>query len=205
MMRHPTLIAQTPNAGARGYRFLTSAPDRIGGDVIAARMGHCALVPMGPDYVAVQRTVTQKDTNRPNATETLMLVGVDVERLTTAECGRLTEVLSGLLNRIDEAISEIDWDADGAELVVPSRRLARWLRSEVGPFPVCDAQSPSVPLPDRRAKLWWTLQRILAVAAVVGIVVAVWSVVDDTDEPPPTKKTTPTSRAKSLRHPGAGR
>jgi hypothetical protein len=138
-MVFPSLIAETPNAGKWGYRFLVSDGALIGDASVSAFVskGRAESQVVGGNYIAVRHKVTQRTTGRPDAGETLVLVGVDTASLTDEEQGHVITTLRSRLPEIDAAAQEIDWSTE-KRLVVPQRRLAEWVSEAIRSLPVAD-------------------------------------------------------------------
>ena len=131
------LIAETPNAGTLGYRFLVSSSGIFIGDAAAAafvgnRRSHLQVV--GVDYITVRHKVIQRHTGRSDADETLVLVGVDTSRLGPEEEAKLIRSLQALLPAIDTVARKIDWTTE-KRLIVPQPALAEWISEDFRSLP----------------------------------------------------------------------
>jgi hypothetical protein len=134
----PILIAETPNAGTLGHRFLVSDGSPILGDLIISEFIQHACKQaqrVGGNYIGVRREVVQYTTGRPGAYETLVLVGVDSARIPAAEQQRIIDILRARLTELDAVVRAIDWRTE-KRLVVPNRTLASWLADGLRDLPV---------------------------------------------------------------------
>lgn len=137
-MKTPILIAETPNAGKWGYRFLVSAGANIGDATVSAFVSKGrgeSLI--GGNYLAVRHNVIQRSTGRPDAGETLMLVGVDTSQISNEKRSQIVATLRSLLDKLDAVVQEIDWTNE-KRLVVPHRSLAEWLSKDIRSLPTAD-------------------------------------------------------------------
>jgi hypothetical protein len=134
-MGGPFLIAETPNAGSRGHRFLVSseAPASDGAISTYVRSSRASDETEGEGYVAVRRKVKQRCTGRPGAEEILVLVGVDASQFREDARKELFEKLHSLLPGIDDIAGGIDWSLE-TRLVVPSEGLTAWIRDHLAPW-----------------------------------------------------------------------
>ena len=130
----PFLIAETPNAGSRGHRFLV--PPGCGWDDgrVAAfvHRGRDDGERIGVNYIAVARGATQHSSGRA-ARVVLALVGVDTAKLSTDERDRIVRRLRDLLGEIDAVVARHPW-AGEQRLVVPFPELKVWLESDFPPL-----------------------------------------------------------------------
>ena len=138
-MESPSLIVEIPNAGRRGHRFLVSDGATIGDATVSAFIsrGRSHAQTLGGNYIAVRHKVTQRTTGRPDADETLVLVGVDTSRLEANEQAKLIGTLQTLLPGIDIAVQKIDWNME-KRLVVPHKALTEWISEDIRSLPGAD-------------------------------------------------------------------
>lgn len=137
-MKTPILIAETPNAGKWGYRFLISDGANIGDTIVSAFVSKGrgeSLI--GGNYLAVRHNVIQRSTGRPDAGETLILVGVDTSQISNEKQEQIIASLRSLLDKLDAVVQEIDWTNE-KRLVVPHRSLAEWLSKDICSLPTAD-------------------------------------------------------------------
>jgi hypothetical protein len=130
----PFLIAETPNAGSRGHRFLVPPGcDWDDGRVAAfVRRGRADGERIGANYVTVARGTTQHSSGR-SARLVLALVGVDTAELPIDERDRIVRRLRDLLGDIDAVAARHPW-AGEPRLVVPFPELEVWLESGFPPL-----------------------------------------------------------------------
>jgi len=133
----PILIAETPNAGTLGHRFLVSDAGHLGEIAISEFIQHACKQAqrVGGNYIGVRHEVVQYATGRPGAYETLVLVGVDSARIPAAEQQRIIDILRARLTELDAVVRAIDWRTE-KRLVVPNRTLASWLADGLRDLPV---------------------------------------------------------------------
>src|SRR5262245_19088617 len=136
-MEGPVLIAETPNARG-GHRFLISKEVPLADSAVAAyaSKGRPLSLVVGDHEVIVRRKVTQQGTGRPDADETLALVGVTVSDLPQEERQRLVDRLSTFLPQLDEIVQCADWGRE-ERLVVKSEPLRQWVEENVPHLPGC--------------------------------------------------------------------
>jgi hypothetical protein len=137
----PILIAETPNAGKCGHRFLASAGATIGDVTVSAFVSQARRVShiVGGNYLAVRHKVTQRSTGRPDAGETLILVGIDTSKISDKKQTQIITILRSLLDKLDAVVQEIDWSQE-RRLVVPNSTLAEWLSEDIRSLPIADIQ-----------------------------------------------------------------
>jgi hypothetical protein len=130
----PFLIAETPNAGPHGHRFLVP-PQCDWDDARTARfvgLGRLHAERIGGNYIAVSRRAPQHSTGR-SGDEVLVLVGVDTAKLSIDERDRIVRRLRDLLGDIDAVAARHPW-AGEPRLVVPFPELEVWLESGFPPL-----------------------------------------------------------------------
>jgi len=131
-MRSPVLIAETPFAGGNGPRFL--APPGRGVDHRTA--GHYIYRARdvddddveeieGDDYLAVRLPLKNTDTEEV-AHDFMVLVGIDVDRMTAEERDEVLEQLRERLEVLNDAVAAVDWTTHGHDLVVEIPELEEW-------------------------------------------------------------------------------
>lgn len=133
------LIAETPNAGNLGYRFLISPGATISDDIAAKFVSHVRgkALAVGGNYLSVGHKVPQRFTGRTDASETLVLVGVDTSRIPSEVQEQLIATLRSLLPQLEATVREIDWGHE-KRFVVPHPLLGEWLSEEIRSLPVAD-------------------------------------------------------------------
>lgn len=121
------LIADTPNAGPLGHRYLVAEGATIGDAKVSSFVskGRTKSQTVGDDYIAVRHNIIQRNTGRPDACETLVLVGVDTSKLTNEGQTEIVRRLQSLLSNLDKVVQDIDWSKE-QRLIVPHKTLANW-------------------------------------------------------------------------------
>lgn len=107
------LLAETPDAGRYHHRFLVSPASGLDAAAAADWFARYGAAPdgAGPDFLGVDRDVVQRATGRTGR-ETLLVIGLDVDRLAPAEREAIRSRLRDRLPRLAELAATIDWDRD---------------------------------------------------------------------------------------------
>jgi hypothetical protein len=130
-MRSPVLIAQTPFAGGLGPRFL--APTGRGVEVTTAahyvdkarEVEDDVEEIEGDDYLAVRLPLKNPETDEV-AHDFMVLVGIDVDRMTGEERDEVLEQLRERLEVLNDAVAAVDWTTNGHNPIVEIPELDEW-------------------------------------------------------------------------------
>jgi len=156
-------IAETPRAGRRHHIFLTAPDCPLGETEITrliddARVQTDATMTSGPNYLAIANPVNQTTTGR-GGTEILMLVGLDIAKLTKTQRDRLASLLKEKSQALDALVSETDWGTAG-ELIEKIPAFESWQQALPQDLPLYQP-------PKERLSVW----RIAAAVASTVLVV----------------------------------
>lgn len=190
------LLVEVPDADGRGRQLITSASG-TGPDVAELLPGRNGLE--GPDYIAVTCPTTQRLGNQTvrDDHERLMLIGVDVSRLSTEERTVVRDALTDLRPEIHHAVGLIDWTKHGPGSIVPTFMLSSLLerpvfarlptlsKSQESRDPPWRSREPGTADDDtqtRFSRLKWLLG---GVAGVLAATFTTWVVLRGGSTPPP--------------------
>jgi hypothetical protein len=139
-MRSPVLIAETPFAGGHGPRFLAPPGRGVDVDTAARYVGRAREVEddveeiEGDDFLAVRLARTDEATGH-TAPETLVLAGIDVDRMGGDDRDEVLEQLRERLEVLADAVAAVDWPAAGHSPVVEIPELEEWHEAGWDVFP----------------------------------------------------------------------
>jgi len=169
---NPFLIAETPNAGPHGHRFLVP-PECDWDDARIAEFigrGRERAEWIGGNYIAVSRRATQHSTGR-SADEVLVLVGIDTAKLTNADREQVVQRLRDLLAEVDAVAGAHKWNGEQG-LVVRLPVLGVWLDSGFPALAARTAVNGPEELPDKPPpRVWriWLVEAVLLAVVTIGI------------------------------------
>ncbi len=165
------LLAETPNAGRFHHRFLASPACGLDAAAAAELFARYRASPdgSGPDFLGVDREAVQRATGRPGR-EILLVAGLDVARLATAERDAIRSRLVGRFSRLAELTETIDWERHD-ELLLERIELAGWIDPA---WPVAARRPSNRPAPETvNHRLRWIVgSSILVLAIMVYLVIA---------------------------------
>ncbi|HJZ91339.1 MAG TPA: hypothetical protein VKE40_10740 [Gemmataceae bacterium] len=130
-MRSPVLIAETPFAGGHGPRFLAPPGRGVDADTSARYIGRAREVEddveeiEGDDFLAVRLARTDEATGH-TAPETLVLAGIDVDRMGGDDRDEVLEQLRERLEVLADAVAAVNWSAAGHSPVIEIPELEEW-------------------------------------------------------------------------------
>lgn len=186
-MNKPQLIAETPRAGKWNSRFLAAPDGSLSDSEVAKIVTAARRNPKGDDYLAVSADRAQLLSGRTGK-EILVLVGVDVKKLSETERQQIFKQLEQRLNEdLATLVTEgIDWDRDGQALLVKRRELGDWEKGFDG-LPTVLRREKKAAEPEKPSS-----GRLKVVVGVVGILLvlglAIWPAITqkpEKDVPPP--------------------
>ena len=144
-MQGPLLIAETPNAGEIGHRYLVPAGIQITSGQAAALVdrltGEGRLD--GPTYLAIRRKAVQEYSDR-TGWETLQVAGVDTARLTGDQRETIFGRLEHWLDHLVPAARAINWSRH-PQLVAGSDALRDWQQQDFDSLPAVDVATKPEP------------------------------------------------------------
>jgi hypothetical protein len=179
MTHGPLLIAETPNAGKLGHRYVVS-PGSAVSELTAVHYvdrSRGLETKRGDDFLAVSSRVRQVGTGREDMPQTLVLAGVDVAELDEAAVEKTFGLLKGLLARLDPLALAAEWPHNSTGLVIEREEIAGWQREVLSePLPARALRAPREVRPaetgeeasDSRRK-WLVAAGVLLVAVPVAI------------------------------------
>jgi hypothetical protein len=122
----PFLIAQTPRACLENHCIVIPPHLAIPEREVFNRLSAAIYQPEGKDYIAVSNTVEQTKTCRQGH-EVLVLVGLDVKRLSDTEREQVRSKLKYYLAKFEILVTKtINWEQESGGLVVPRPELEIW-------------------------------------------------------------------------------
>lgn len=130
-MRSPVLIAETPFANGHGPRYLAPPNRQVDADLAADYVGRVKEVEgdaeeiEGDDYLGVRLPLTN-ESNGETAMQVLVLIGIDVDRMTGPERDEVLEQLRERLEVLNDAVMAVDWESKGYDPVVEIPELDEW-------------------------------------------------------------------------------
>jgi hypothetical protein len=133
-MRSPVLIAETPFANGLGPLFLAPPGRGVDATIISDYIRLTQDVEAditeieGEDYLAARHIVTDNQTGA-TAAETLLLVGIDVDRLSDEERDEILDQLVERLEVLGDALAALDWREIRDNPVVEMSELEEWHES----------------------------------------------------------------------------
>lgn len=130
-MRSPVLIAETPFAAGHGPRYLAPVGRNV--DAHTAADYVCRVKEVegdaeeieGDDYLGVRLPITD-DATGETAVQVMVLIGIDVDRMTGPERDEVLEQLRERLEVLNDAVLAVDWSAPGYEPIVEIPELDEW-------------------------------------------------------------------------------
>ena len=132
-MKAPTLIAETSLAGELGHRFLVPE-DLMGQEQLVRRFVSEAVSHLaGGNFLAVTRKVQQTLENGTvrDGTEILVLIGVDVGRLSVSDYINCQRSLFHRLEDMNRLVTgTIEWRRAESSLLVPCPSMERWIQED---------------------------------------------------------------------------
>lgn len=180
----PYLIIETPRAGPWNHRFIISQPGALNEVQLGSYIAAARSQTSGADYLAVHRTVVQRQTGRQGE-EMLALVGLEVGALGAGQQTALHDMLTQLLaTEVEQLIaSTIAWEAEGRQNPVVRPELLAW-ENRLGVAQLCATKLR----PGQSPKPSQLGRKPLAVGAAVALLLAggVWwsGVIEDTPSEP---------------------
>ncbi|MEZ6141791.1 MAG: hypothetical protein R3B84_14565 [Zavarzinella sp.] len=132
-MRAPVLIAESPQTLGHGPRFLAPPNRKVDSATAAHYIGRARDVEddveeiEGDDFLAVRHTIELEDGE--SGTETLVLAGLEVEKLDDAQRDELLEQLHERLEVLGDAMAAVDWDIARHQFVVEIGELEEFHES----------------------------------------------------------------------------
>ncbi len=122
----PFLIAETPRACLENHCIVVPPHLAIPEREVFNRISAAIYQPEGNDYMAVSNTVEQTETCRQGH-EVLVLVGLDVKRLSDTEREKVRSKLEYYLSLFEILVTKtIDWKNEHGSLVVQRPELEIW-------------------------------------------------------------------------------
>ncbi|MBY0228793.1 MAG: hypothetical protein K2W96_05890, partial [Gemmataceae bacterium] len=164
-MAKPLIVAETPNAGALGFRYLASQ-EGVGTGQASAFVSRCrgpAAETVGENFIGVRKMVARRATGK-DAPAVLVLAGIDAKALDPERRAALVKKLHGYLSEVEYAAQQVDW-ATEKRRVVPSGELAALIDSELAALPAADSSRPAGS--GGGGALWLILGAVVLVAAIV--------------------------------------
>jgi hypothetical protein len=128
-MRSPVLIAETPFAGGHGPRYLAPPGRQVDADLAAEYVARVKEVEgdaeeiEGDDYLGVRLPIAEEG---QSAVQVLVLVGIDVDRMTGPERDEVLEQLRERLEVLNDAVHAVDWSTKGYDPLVEIPELDEW-------------------------------------------------------------------------------
>jgi hypothetical protein len=130
-MRSPVLIAETPFAGGHGPRYLAPPGRGVDADLAADYVSRVKEVEGDPeeiegdDYLGVRLPLAD-EARGETATQVLVLIGIDVDRMSGTERDEVLEQLRERLEVLNDAVLAVDWSTKGYDPVVEIPELEEW-------------------------------------------------------------------------------
>ncbi len=130
-MRSPVLIAETPFANGHGPRYLAPPGRHVDADTAADYVGRVKEVAddaeeiEGDDYLGIRLALADEATGE-TAMQVLVLIGIDVDRMSGSERDEVLEQLRERLEVLNDAVMAVDWSTKGYEPVVEIPELDEW-------------------------------------------------------------------------------
>ncbi|WP_020476138.1 hypothetical protein [Zavarzinella formosa] len=141
-MQGPLLIAETPNAGEIGHRYLVPAGVPLASSQAASLVdrlgGEGRLV--GPSYLAIRRRAVQDYSDRIGW-ETLQVAGVNTSQLSEDQRQAIFGRLEHWLEKLVPVAQAVDWSRH-RQLVVGNDDLSRWQKEDFDSLPAADLFPP---------------------------------------------------------------
>ncbi|WP_349645837.1 hypothetical protein [Candidatus Parabeggiatoa sp. HSG14] len=124
-MNELQFVIETPRAGKWNHRFIAAKNGSLSESEITKIIAAARRNSQGDNYIAVSSETAQSVSGRTGK-EILVLVGVDVKKLSDAE-----EIIARLEQRLKDDVTTlvtetIDWNKDGKELLVRRPELTDW-------------------------------------------------------------------------------
>ncbi|TGO03326.1 hypothetical protein PN36_08200 [Candidatus Thiomargarita nelsonii] len=178
-MNKPQLIAETPRAGKWNHRFIAAQDCSLSDSEIKKIVAAARRNPQGDDYLAVSVKTAQSVSGR-TGNEILVLVGVDVKKLSETQRQQIVTQLEQRLADLATLVTEINWDRDGQAILVKRRELGEW-EKWFGEFVPEQDKKVAVPKKPSSGQLKWVA------GLVVGIllVLAIWAIIQMSEESAP--------------------
>jgi len=173
-MNKPQLIAETPRAGKWNHRFIAAPDGSLSDSEIKKILAAARSNPQGDDYLAV--SVETAESGRTGK-EILVLVGVDVKKLSESQRQQIVTQLKQRLPNLATLVTEIDWDR---AILLRRRELGEWEKG-FGDLPIF------VPETEQNNRIWWfvTIISVVAIIAVLFGSYAYWLKGEGDKSPPP--------------------
>jgi hypothetical protein len=130
-MRSPILIAETPFAGGHGPRYLAPPGRGVDANLAADYVSRVKEVEGDPeeiegdDYLGVRLPLADEATGE-TAMQVLVLIGIDVDRMSGTERDEVLEQLRERLEVLNDAVLAVDWPTKGYDPVVEIPELDEW-------------------------------------------------------------------------------
>lgn len=130
-MRSPVLIAETPFAGGHGPRYLAPPGRGVDADTAADYVARVKEVEGDPeeiegdDYLGVRLPLADESTGE-TSTQVLVLIGIDVDRMSGTERDEVLEQLRERLEVLNDAVLAVDWSTKGYDPIVEIPELDEW-------------------------------------------------------------------------------
>jgi hypothetical protein len=192
-MKKLQLVAQTPRAGDLNHRLLVAADSNLSESEVAQLLDEAARNPQGENYLAVSAEKIKQVKSHRTGTEILVLVGVDVKRLSD---GQRQQIMAQLRQQLDElaslVTSTIDWSQE-KHLLIRREELAKWEEAFQG---LPEKKTPS--RPKKPVERFWLMGAVVVVV-LIGIFWLGWWMISGTSSPlpnPPIKEGKPSQAQK---------
>jgi hypothetical protein len=122
----PFLIAETPRACLENHCLVVPPHLTIPEREVFNRISAAIYQSEGKDYIAVSSIVEQTETCRQGH-EVLVLVGIDIKRLSEIEREKVRSKLESYLSLFEILVTEtIDWKNEHGRLIVQRPELEIW-------------------------------------------------------------------------------
>lgn len=166
-------IAQTPRAGEENHCIVVPRSLPISEREVFHRINTAVYQAEGKDYLAVSRVVEQTNSKRQGR-EMLVLVGLDVNRLTNQQRDEVRAKLEHYFSQFEVLITKcIDWKGENGTSLKQRPELEKWANDPL--FHRLPRISLQIHYKEEKNFSWRTRCKVLTIVLVIGVVATIVS------------------------------